>query len=353
PSTEPAALDPTAALLAPRRRQRSGHSHRSSGKGSGSGNGAPSRARASSSSSSSRKRRSRTRMIVTLLASIGTALVILVVGLAVWLWQRPAPPSPIPAGTPEQMLAAQPTADWRWWRLESNTAILVLEFPSLLEQGTTMNRMAAYLEKRAGPRDRLLDDREMAELLKRSNDNVSTFYQGHDYTMDRVARFYTLADSTRTVLNGQELRLREALVRWGIIKQEVDRSYHSTAERALVSFTAVQADDPKTPEDEGIDARRRESVLRHELSHGEFFTNGDYRQQAWDFWRRSLTDNERQRFRRYLASVDYDAGNEELMVNETQAVLMHTPDTRAFSATDLGITDAELERLRERFRTTR
>ena len=42
--------------------------------------------------------------------------------------------------------------------------------------------------------------------------------------------------------------------------------------------------------------------------------------------------------------------DEELMANETQALLMHTPDGRAFNASNLGISDAALAQLRTRFR---
>jgi hypothetical protein len=63
-----------------------------------------------------------------------------------------------------------------------------------------------------------------------------------------------------------------------------------------------------------------------------------------------LTAQERQRFIRFLGSLDYDTSNEELMVNEMQAMLMHTPDERAFSADAVGITASDLARLRTRFR---
>ena len=337
PGGEPA--DATANLLAPRQRR-----HRSS----------------SSSSRSSRSSRRRSgkskskRWIIALAVSGGTALIVLAAGLVLWTWRKPVPPPAMPVASLDEILAAKTVPDWLWWRLRENTAVLVLEFPSLIEQGEAMNRMAAFIEKRGGPRDRLLDNGELAELIKRSGDNAATFYSGHDYTMDRLAQFYTLADQPQQPpLNGQEQRLRENLLRWNILKRELDGSYHSTSERALVSFTAEQPDDPQTTQDELIDAKRRESVLRHELSHGEYFTNSNYRQQCWEFWRKSLTENERQMFRKYLAGLDYDPSNEELMVNETQAVLMHTPDTRAFSAQDLGISDVELERLRERFRSTK
>ncbi len=279
----------------------------------------------------------------------GTAFLILLVGLALWIWNKPAP-EPIPAAGLDEILISPPSAEWRWRRLRENTAVLVLEFPNLAVQGSTMNRIAAFLEKRSGARDRLLGDAELAALIKASGDNASTFYLGHDYSLDRLGQFFSLASAQKLQLNAQEQKLLDQLLKWEILKAEVDGSYHSTAERALVSFTATQLDDPATPEDESVDTVRRESVLRHELSHGEFFTNSDYRQQCWDFWRTSLTEAQRQMFRNYLASIDYDPKNEELMVNETQAVLMHTPDTRAFNAGDLGLNELELERLRVRFR---
>ena len=37
------------------------------------------------------------------------------------------------------------------------------------------------------------------------------------------------------------------------------------------------------------------------------------------------------------------------MVNETQAMLMHTPDERAFGAAALGVSQAELAKMRLRF----
>lgn len=97
-----------------------------------------------------------------------------------------------------------------------------------------------------------------------------------------------------------------------------------------------------------MDALRRASVLRHELSHGEFFTNAAYRAHCWRFWRQ-LSEAERASWRRYLRGLGYDSANEALMVNETQALLMHTPDTRDFNAAAMGITMTEMESLRMRF----
>ena len=43
-----------------------------------------------------------------------------------------------------------------------------------------------------------------------------------------------------------------------------------------------------------------------------------------------LTDAQRAGFRRFLGSEGYDTANEDLMLNEAQAYLVHTPDPRYF-----------------------
>ena len=95
---------------------------------------------------------------------------------------------------------------------------------------------------------------------------------------------------------------------------------------------------------------RRAAVLRHELSHGEFFTNAAYHAHCMKFWRQVLREGERRLFSAYLKGLDYNPADDELMANETQALLMHTPDARAFNAGNLGLADAALAQFRTRFR---
>ncbi|PND36739.1 hypothetical protein C1O66_03730 [Paucibacter aquatile] len=238
---------------------------------------------------------------------------------------------------------------WQLARLRDKPAILILEFPSLLEQGLALNRAAAFIEKKHSAGGAVLGDAEMQRLLARSGDSVATFYFGHDYSAEQLQRFFAQAQVQGLKLNAQELKLQSLLQAQGLLTATA--AAPSTASpQALVSFTAVQQDDPATPSDEQVDALRRESTLRHELSHGEFFTNPDYQRRCWAFWQQGLNEAERARFRSLLSSMDYDPGNEALMVNETQALLMHTPDQRAFNASSLGVTEAQLQALRERFR---
>lgn len=240
------------------------------------------------------------------------------------------------------------TTDWQIARLRGNPAVLVIEFPSLAEQGAAMNRIAALLEKAGAPRDRVLNDAALADLIRRHGDNPQTFYQGHNYVAAQLARFYTLAARQGQSLNVQEERLRKTLVEAHVLSRDGDATI-AQGLQAVVSYTATQRDDPTTPLDESIDDRRRESVLRHELSHGLYFTNRAYRDHCWRFWRERLTEDERERLRRMLVRLNYDGANEDLIVNEAQAFLMHTPDDRAFNAASLGIAERQLSDLRRRF----
>ncbi|GAP36307.1 hypothetical protein [Piscinibacter sakaiensis] len=303
-----------------------------------------------------------------MLAGLALVALGLAAGTGWWLGSRGEPPVVLPsaaqaaaAALPEPIATAQAAGatyqelldgrsdDWRVARLALNPKILVIEFPDLASQGRTLNRLAALIEKAQAPRDRVLGDQALAELIRRAGDSPATFYFGHDYPAEAVARFFTLAVHQQQRLNDSEMRLGNLLLFAGLLKEENDRLVAAPDRQAVVTFTAVQADDPATPADEGVDARRREAILRHELSHGEFFTNGAYREHCWRFWQR-LSDEERTLFRHFLVSQGYDPRNEELMVNEAQAYLMHTPDLRAFSATVFGVPVARLDALRARFR---
>jgi hypothetical protein len=237
---------------------------------------------------------------------------------------------------------------WRVARLRENDRILVIEFPSLAEQGAAMNRVAALMEKADAPRDRVLSDAELAELIARHGASAQTFYEGHDYDSASMTRFFSLAAAQRQPLNPHEERLRRVLVQTGFLGQDVPLSA-SSGTQAVITFTAVQADDPATPVDETVDELRRHAVLRHEYSHGWFFTRPAYREHCRRFWQHALTTTQREAIRTLLAELGYDRGNEELMVNEAQALLMHTPDSRAFDPASVGLSPGQMAALRHRF----
>ena len=213
-----------------------------------------------------------------------------------------------------------------------------------------MNRLAAMFEKRAARREQVLSEGELDQLLRRSGDTTASFYQGHDYPAAKLARFFSLAEAQHVALNAQEQQLRALLTEAGLVQRDPPGGFRPVGEQAAVSFTGVQADDPSTAPDETVDSVRRAAVLRHELSHGEFFTDPVYRAHCLKFWRSVLREPERRMWSAYLQGLDYNPDDEELMANETQALLMHTPDSRAFNAASLGIGEPALAQLRVRFR---
>jgi hypothetical protein len=268
----------------------------------------------------------------------------------------PAAVTPQPGRTPapltslSELLQRPASAGWRWSRFKTNPAIVVIEFPNLQEQGLAMNRLAAMFEKRTAHGERVPTEKELDELIRRSGDSIASFYQGHDYPAAKVARFFALAEAQRVALNARELQLRSLLLEAELMKRDAAGAFLAMGGQAVISFSGVQPDDPATAPDELVDGVRREAVLHHELSHGEFFTNPAYRAHCMKFWREVLRENERRMFSAYLKSLDYNPADEELMANETQALLMHTPDSRAFNAGSLGISESALAQLRSRFR---
>ena len=67
------------------------------------------------------------------------------------------------------------------------------------------------------------------------------------------------------------------------------------------------------------------------------------------FWRTKLNDTQRAGFRTFLASEGYDTANEDLMLNEAQAYLIHTSYPRYFVPDRVGLTAAQAALLRETF----
>ncbi|PZW51015.1 hypothetical protein C8P66_101232 [Humitalea rosea] len=277
-------------------------------------------------------------------------------GAGGWLWsrRRPAerlqaesppvaaaqvaqPPPPLPAPPPSldragllAHRAVVPTA-LRW---SANPLVWVLDFPSLEQQGQAMNRAAALIEKAHTPRDRVLDDAALAAAIAADRRTPATWYYGHDYRGSSLARLFDLAEEAKLVLTpseawvGEQLRLAMRL--------EPSRD---------LAFLTVVAEGP------GVDASIRDSVLLHELGHGQFFTQPFFAAHVLRVWDQGFTEAEREAVRRFLAADGYDTAQEELMANEAMAYLLYTPDRRLFDPVrDLGWSDAQAEQLRATLR---
>jgi hypothetical protein len=241
--------------------------------------------------------------------------------------------------------------DWLVGTLDGNADVVAVRFPSLTEQARAMNRLAAFAEKASAPRDRVLNDTELSAVIAREGDSPETFYLGHDYRITKIVHFFNQVQRQQLVLQPQEQRLAATLVDAGYIKKSV--SYEAVAEtKALITVSRMTPSDFQLLKLAANDRVLSAAVLEHEISHGEFLTRPSYHQQCWLFWQSVLTENERTKWRVLLKDMGYDSGNEELLVNEMQALLMHTPDARFFSAAHLSVSDQELARQRVRFAQT-
>lgn len=295
--------------------------------------------------------RPRPKRALPVLPLAGGGLALALIGAGAVLLLRPpaeppapaaiAPPAPgIPAalaGLPlaeEAAILAHRGERLAIFRLAPNPAVLVLDFPTLAEQGRTLNRIAALVEKAGLPRDRVLDDAALAAAIRDSGATPETFYYGHNYRAADLARFFALAARDGIALNAEERRLQALLGEIGWLAPG--------AVGALVSV-------PQAGVEPWLDQRARAAMLRHELSHGEFFTNPAYAALVWRFWREMLTESERQRLRAMLAEASYDPAQEEVMANEAQAFLFHTADERFFSPAAIGFAPERVAALRAAF----
>ncbi len=265
-------------------------------------------------------------------------------GMGWWLWPAPpAPPAPaqavalVPAPPPlatEAELLETRSDQPRLVRFATAPTILVVHYPTLDAQGRALNRAAAFLEKKDFPRNRILHDAELDRAIRAQRSTPATFYLGHDYRAADMLRFFALAEAGSVALTVEERELR-AMLREAGWREGMEGG-------ALISFAA--------PDDAaGNDTAARRAILRHELSHGEFFTNPAYAAYVRAFWA-ALPEPDRRAFTAFLVRSDYDGTQPELMANETQAYLMHTPDPRYDLARSTGLTPERVRQLRAQFR---
>ena len=286
----------------------------------------------------------RRKRVAAPLAAVAVLAVLLAAAGGGWLlWPRPGPP---PAPVAQQAPAFQITTadepqirdhiatDLTVFRFAANPKILVLDFASLRQQGEMLNRVAALIEKAGLPRDRVLTDAELDKAIAERGDTVETFYYGHDYAAASLVRFFKLADSQHIELDPEEERLRALMRQAGWFEPGVSAG--------LISLPAVDSD-PK------VTRAARIAILRHELSHGEFFSNPAYADYVHRFWQNDLTEAERVGVMTFLAKQDYDPNEPVLMYNEMQAYLMFTRDPMIFMPQMVGLTPKRLTELQVRF----
>ena len=218
------------------------------------------------------------------------------------------------------------------FRLAENGAILVLDVPDLHMQALMLNRVAALIEKANMPRDRVVTEVALNNMIQAAGGTPDTYYYGHDYSAASLAHFFSLAETDKIQLNPYETWLRDVLIQ--------EKWLTPGATGALISIPGVMGD---------VDPAARTVIFRHELSHAVYFTDPGYAEQTKQLWNDRLTEQEREAIRALLRADGYDTANEDLMMNEAQAYLIHTHDERYFLPSLAGIGPAREAELRGAF----
>lgn len=233
------------------------------------------------------------------------------------------------------------------WQYSANPDIYIFDFPNLTQQGNTFNRITQLTEQYTEPYKRVLTNREIEEYLASIRRTRANMAFGHDVQVSNLVLFFNLAENDKVELNPEEILLRDFAISQGLIK--VWRKFYQAVQPNVVILSIPQIQGKSASEPRVSELARR-TVFTHELSHGEYFSNAYYAKHCVNFWNNVLTDEQRNTFTKYLTKYNYAVSGGELLVNETQAYLMFTPDPSSFSAEKLGITDEELDGMRKSFR---
>ena len=224
-----------------------------------------------------------------------------------------------------------------------------IDFPGLTLQGRSFNRITQYTEQAQANTGypRVLTNEEIAKYMESLRRTQANFAFGHDLLVSELVQFYNLADRDKVGLFSEELALRDFLVEQGLVK--VWRSFYQSLQPDVVILSIPQMQ-PKKVDEPQVSELARRAIFTHEISHGEYYTNRQYATYCRRFWSETLSDAQREAFVNLFKKYNYAVALDELVVNEMQAYLMFTPDPNSFSASKLGITDGELDSMREMFR---
>lgn len=230
---------------------------------------------------------------------------------------------------------------------QGRRTITVIDFPSLTSQGRMFNRLVALIERIGAPRGQVLSNEELARFIKSVGKTDATLAYGNDFLVSELVVFFNLAEMGNVQLNREEIALRDFVNEQGLMALRNGFYQARVPSAVILSLPQERPADAANPP---VSALARQTILAHELSHAEYYTNPAYANHCRRFWHTEMTEAQREAFRQFLTKGGYNPDNIEMMINETQAYLMHTPDVRAFSPRQVGLSDADVTRLRQKFR---
>lgn len=266
--------------------------------------------------------------------------------------QAAATPAPLTTAMPsrvsrDQLYTARHTARV-FYRLADDPRVLVLDMPDVVDQARVFARIVIFIERANAPRHRILSVPEIKRWQEVNKETLATLTIGNNIRADNFTRFFNTARQQGEAITEDEAWLLEHLLKEGVLV-EVNGAYVTQVPEQIV----ISAPQPALKECATclITQARRELILRHELAHARFVTDQVYRDYVEWFWHNQLNAEQRRTITKYLQSLGYDITLPELVIDEMQAFVLHTPESEFFSAKSAGFTSKQLEALRERFWT--
>lgn len=195
------------------------------------------------------------------------------------------------------------TADYELYEWDRFERILFFDTKDYRVQDDFFRRLAFYVEK-AGYKGRILTDRELGTMHG---------YNAHDYSAESLASFFTAAATSGVPLNEKEQILLKILIENSLIER-TNSGYKSNG-GAIISISQESAD------------WLRKSLCAHEIWHGLFFTDDDFRTMTAAVYY-TIDATSLAFIRGYWASqpsLGYDQNDEYLMHNEFMAYIMQQP----------------------------
>ncbi|MBI4707624.1 MAG: HEAT repeat domain-containing protein, partial [Candidatus Omnitrophica bacterium] len=168
-------------------------------------------------------------------------------------------------------------------------------------QGLAFDRLSFFVEQKNG----LLSDSRLDQELAETGCEGAL---GHDFKLEDMANFFTLAAQQGMSLNVIEERMKEELIKLGLLVR-TGHTYIGAPDIAIVTYYQGAG----------------KATVEHELNHAEYFINPDYRLELKKLWL-SLSEANRE-FIKTFFSLYYDTGNEDLLIREFAAWFRDKEDT--------------------------
>lgn len=238
----------------------------------------------------------------------------------------------------------------RVWQVFGNERIFIFDFPNLTAQGRTFNRATQFIEQqfKGSPYSQVLSNEELQKYMDAIRRTNADFAFGHDLLVDELVQFFNLIERDKIAIYPEEIELRNFLLDYGLMKRSLDfyQAVRPNVNTVIISIPQKQA---KKLDEPRVSALARNAIISHEVAHAEFYTNKYYKDYCNKFWN-DLSGKERQAFINFFKKYNYKLDDAGLLVNEMQAYLMFTPDINSFSADKLGLSEEELQSMRQRFK---